>query len=139
MHNLLQVQYVHQIHIKRVLDLTSFVIFTSFFIVILLDCVKMTHISNNGFTVIMSRNELFVLWVPSDIHSAFCHCLITKFLKCFKAVRFRFFREPDNRNWKSSDIRVPVNNFVKHINTPECIKITNTSFSCFIRVIINMD
>ena len=41
-----------------------------------------------------------------------------------KAVRFRLFPEPDTRNWKSLDTRVPVNNFVKthKYSTPECIK-----------------
>ena len=40
----------------------------------------------------------------------------------YKDVRLRLFREPDTLNWKSLDTRVPVNNLVKYINTPECIK-----------------
>ena len=43
--------------------------------------------------------------------------LISKKIKhlvlSFKAMQYRLFREPDTRNWKSSDIQVPVNNFVK--------------------------
>ena len=51
-----------------------------------------------------------------------------------KTVNFGLFREPDSRNWKSPDTRVPVNNFVKTHNYSRMYKITNmnTSFSCFI-------
>ena len=43
-------------------------------------------------------------------------------LAVIRAVYFRLFQEPDTQNWNASDTRVPVNNFVKHINTAECIK-----------------
>ena len=60
---------------------------------------------------------------------------------CLRSVRFWLFREPDTRNWKSSDTWSPVNNFVKTHKYSWMYKITNmnTRFSCFIGVIINVD
>ena len=77
------------------------------------------------------RQEIHVHPVKGSFH----------FIMLTKPVHFWLFREPDTRNWKSLDTRVPVKIFEKHINTPKMYKITNmnTSFSCFIRVIINVD
>ena len=51
------------------------------------------------------------------------------------------FLEPDTQIWKSLDTWVPVNNFVKKHKYTRMYKIKNMNitFSCFIKVIINVD
>ena len=50
---------------------------------------------------------------------------------CWMSVCFRLFRELATQNWKSLDIRVSVNNFVK-THTPDCInKPIGTQFLLF--------